>query len=563
MATVRLIYSGAGPIFESAITGRQVQWVPGRAQEVDTTIAATLLGVAGFGYAPTDSAINPDAGGGMDSASLVAVRAAALGASRPIIAGFGDSFVQQGWYGWLVPWSRNESTTLPGINYVGMERKVASGAHTLTYTAATKSCSFDGGPETALVNGFQVIPGPTSLTGCGITVRLDVLSASNGSLTCTRAGTRPDEILDSKGLLGWLNIYANQGYLVRGYGHGGGMLNDGVSIVGRVAAFDGFVVNYGTNDIAGARTLAQLKTDALALVTAAYNKSRSGSGVVHGICPFRSGWTTAQSEIADAFNRWLPGALRAFPGVVAKFPWVRLIDATGAAANTAMINGDNTHPDDPAAQLAGYDLAQFFGTVLPGTPCDFGSALGVWSATNATGNRFLNPNPTGNVSGAPTGWGALSVGANGTATPSKVARTDGIAGEWARITGSATADNVTHSYTIPSAMFVGAPANGDVVQAFVEVRLSGAGQMIPLLLSTELKAGSVVAFSRVNASAVKSLQHTDWVGVIATPPYVWSDTAGANTNDVRIGQRLNNGATNATLDIGRCWFGAPVESSIG
>lgn len=482
--------------------------------------------------------------------------------SRPTIAGFGDSFLAYGWYGWRAPWGRNESTALPGITFGGMERNVTAGAHTLSYNAANRSCTFDGGPETALVNGMQIIPGPGVKNGCQINVRLATLSASNGSLTCTRTGTRPDEIVYSNSALWWFGVLSNQGYIVRNNAHSGGMSADGASVIDLAADFDAFVMNYHTNDIAGGASLAQLQASTIANLDAAYAKSRAKKGIVNGCCTYRTGWSTAQAEIADAFNRWLPGALKAYPGVVARFPWARLVSAAGNSANTALMNSDNIHPDDPAQMLAGKDWVDYFAAVLPGTPIDFGSALGVYSATNPTGNLLLNPNPVGDNSGRPTGWYALTVDANGSATPTKVARTDGVAGDWARITGNALADNVQHYFTIPNAMFVSPPANGDVVQVFVEVKLSGALQIAPVLLLSEAKNAAQVAFSRLNSSAAKALPITDWTGVIALAPYVWSDTVGTPTIDIRPGQRLLNGASGATLDIGRIWVGTPAKSSI-
>lgn len=484
------------------------------------------------------------------------------GASRPVIAFFGDSFFEQGNYGWRAPWGRSTSGSVAGISATGLERKIAAGSYALVYTAATRSCSFNGGPATPLVDGFQIIPGPTALTGCGVTVRMDGLPNTDGTITVTRSGSRPDEIVDSKSVPWWLNVFASQGYLVRVYGHGGGQIRDGFSIVQRVPDFDAFTINYATNDIAATRTLVQMQSDMIQLLELAYNKSRAKKGVVFGGCTYRTGFSSAQAEIMDAFNRWLPGALKAYPGVVARFPWQRMVNDAGTAANTAMMNADNVHPSDPAAQYAGKDLFDYFDRVLPGSPWDFGSALGVYSATNAGGNYLLNPNPAGNTSGRPSAWNALTVSASGTATPTKVARTDGVAGEWARITGSASADNVEHEFTIPLAAFGTVPAVGTVVQAFIEVRLSGALQMVPKFMLTDNKGGTIV-WSRVNSSSdIKSLQLTEWVGVLCTPPYVMSDTAGTPQIDLRIGMRLNNGASSAVLDIGRVWVGTPEESSI-
>lgn len=525
-------------------------------------------GLSSYGPQPFDATVTVASSGALDYQVVVGDVTIKnndfqiSGASRPVIAGFGDSFLGYGWHGWLAPWGRNESTTLPGITFGGMERNVTNAAHTLSYNASNRTCTFDGGPATTLVNGMQIIPGASAKTGCMINVRLAALGSSNGGLTCTRAGTRPDEIVYSNSALWWFGVLSNQGYIVKNYAHSGGWMSDGPSIVARTDDFDAFVINYHTNDITGGKTLAQLQADTVSMLDATYAKSRSKKGIVNGCCTFRTGWSTAQAEIADAFNRWLPGALKAYPGVVARFPWSRLISEAGNAANTALMNSDNIHPDDPAQMLAGKDWSDYFGAVLPGTPWDFGSALGVYSATNPTGNLLLNPNPAGDNSGRPTGWNVLTVDANGSATPTKVARTDGVAGSWARITGSALADSVLHYHTLPDAMFAAKPANGSTVQLFIEVKLSGALQMSPVVLMSEAKAAALIAYSRLNNSAVKALPLSEWTGVIALPPYLWSDTAGAPTIDVRVGQRLLNGASGATIDIGRVWLGTPGEFSM-
>jgi hypothetical protein len=526
-------------------------------------------GLASYGPQPVDVSVVLSSGGSLDYQIVVGDVTTqnndflVSGASRPVIAFFGHSFQQQGNYGWRAPWGASQSGSITGVGFVGLERKSSGSARVLSFNAADKTCTFDGGPVTALVDGFQIIPGATAMKGVAVVAELDGLQSTNGTLTLTRSGSRPDEIVDSKSVAWWTNVFGKQGYLVRVYGHGGGEIQHCAPIARRAPAFDGFVIDYATNDIAEADTLANMQSEMIAALDEAYSKSRAKKGVVLGGCPYRTGFSAAQAEIMDAFNRWLPGALKAYPGVVARFPWQRLVNDAGTGGNTLMMNADNVHPSDPAAQYAGLEIHEYFDRVLPGTPWDFGAAVGRWSATNPSGNLISNPNPAGNNSGQPTNWGTLSVQASGTATPTKVARTDGVAGEWARITGGASADNISHSYTIPTTQFPDPPANGTVLQAFIEVRLTGALQMVPLLLLTELKAGSVVAWSRVNSSSDnKSLQMTEWVGVIATPPYVWSDTAGAPTLDIRIGQRLNNGASGAILDIGRIWVGTPEEYSI-
>ena len=140
----------------------------------------------------------------------------------------------------------------------------------------------------------------------------------------------------------------------------------------------------------------------IALLDVAYAKSRAKKGIVNGCCPFRSGWTTAQSEIADAFNRWLPGALKGLPGVVARFPWARLISEAGNAANTALMNADNVHPDDPAAQLAGKDWADYFGAVLPGT-VRFRLCAGRLQRNQSERQPSAEPEPSRGYVGSPNG----------------------------------------------------------------------------------------------------------------------------------------------------------------
>lgn len=92
--------------------------------------------------------------------------------------------------------------------------------------------------------------------------------------------------------------------------------------------------------------------------------------------------------------------------------------------------------------------------------------------------------------------------------------------------------------------------------------MSGAGQMLPYLVMPEIKGGSVVAYCRANNSAAKAVAISDWSGIVALPPYVWSDTAGTSGIDLRIGQRLMNGASGAVMDIGRIWIGTPQEFSV-
>lgn len=102
MATVRLVYNGTAPLFESAITGRQVQWLPGRPQDVDASIAGALLAYGGFSYssnAGNDPGMSPLLGL-LNQATGKFKKAALPALISSIVAtlGFaGDSFSDNNW----------------------------------------------------------------------------------------------------------------------------------------------------------------------------------------------------------------------------------------------------------------------------------------------------------------------------------------------------------------------------------------------------------------------------------------------------------------------------------
>lgn len=490
--------------------------------------------------------------------TAIAMATVSNGRARPVINLYGDSFQERGWFNWIAPVARNESTTLPGISVIGMQRKIGATVTNLTYNATNKSVTFGSGPETVLMDGVQLIPGATVKTGVLIRVRKVLLAATDGVLVCTPvAGVNELVLPNSIGF--WLNTFAGQGYVLKNYGHSSGQLVDQPGIIDRSTACDGWALNIGTNDIVNGDSLSTIQGRFIVALDRLYAKARKG--IVNAVTLQRTEYTTGMKEIAEQLNRWLPVILDNYPGVAFKNPWVRMSDATGVAAWTVMTS-DGLHPDEPAAQLCGWDWFQHFDRVLPGTPWDFGAGNGVWSATNPNGNRLLNPNPVGNVSGVPTGWTFTATTATGSATSAKEARTDGVAGEWAVITGSASADQTPHYYTLDSAtagLFVtgSVPAPGELVQLFVEVKVTGALQMCPGPRAARLTGTTLNAYSRISFASVKPLQMTDWSGVIATPPFEFDSTD--NAMRILLQQFLLNGASNAKTYFGRVWFGTPVE----
>lgn len=483
---------------------------------------------------------------------------------RPTINFYGDSFMERGWNGWFAPVLRdtNESTNIAGIGIIGFERKVAAGAKALTYRASDNVVSFNGGAEVQLTNGVQLIPGPTSKTGLLVRVRKVLLPTVDATLTCTPTIAMPNELLLPSSPAFWLGAFSEQGYLLKSYGHVSAQMVDAPSVIDRSTPCQGWVWNCLTNDVVNGDSLAVIQARTIGILDKLYAKARIG--IVNAGTLFRPEYNTAAKELVDQYNRWLPVVLRNYPGVALKAPWLRISGDDGVSTWSVMTS-DQLHPDEPCAQLAGLDYFNHFNKVLQGTPWDFGAGNGVWSVNNPSGNRLLNPNPKGDVSGLPTGWSFNATTATGSATSAKEARTDGVAGDWAVITGSASADQTPHWYTLDSAnagLFVtgSVPQPGQLVQLFVEVKLSGALQMCPALRVGRVNGSTLTAYSRISFGSTKPMQLTSWSGVLATPPFEFDST---DTNvRLLIQQMLLNGASNAKLYVGRIWFGTPAEPTI-
>lgn len=493
--------------------------------------------------------------GGMEFSNSAAL--ASLTTKNKTIAGFGDSFIRRG-YAWFVPWTLTKSGSVMGISSIqGLERSAGAGTFNLVYTAATRSVSWNGGPSTVLVDGFQIIPGPTASSGVGVGVNTFYLPGTDGSIAITRAGTRPDELLGGSNVLVWINRLSQQSYKIKNYAHGSGQLTSAATVARRASNFDFAVVNYGTNDISAGRTLVQMQDDTLAFLAVIYPKCLNA--IFFEIPVLQSGFTLAQKEQAHQYNVWLRALFRStFNNYVTVASWERFSDDTGGAIR-ALMSTDSIHPSDVAVQLAAMDCVSYINNAIAPIPFGFNLTAGNYSAANKYGNRFANTFPAGNVAGAPTNWSAPSLGTGVTSTPTKVARIDGVAGDWARLTSSGTTDNqaATYNPAAGGAAYVASstPAGGESVQAFVEVAVSGA-QMQPTLRIEARTAAATAAFSLArgdNFLAATGLIIPSWSGIICTAPFVWDSSWDGYS--LWIQQYLHNGASAAVLDIGRVFFG--------
>lgn len=87
---------------------------------------------------------------------------------------------------------------------------------------------------------------------------------------------------------------------------------------------------------------------------------------------------------------------------------------------------DGVHPGQDLAHRMGHALAVVLDRILPPSPVRTGD-------NTDAGNLLTNGRAVGNSSGRPTGWSVITSVGTFTATPTKVARADGIPGEHAQL----------------------------------------------------------------------------------------------------------------------------------
>jgi lysophospholipase L1-like esterase len=196
----------------------------------------------------------------------------------------------------------------------------------------------------------------------------------------------------------------------------------------------------GTNDVAQNRTLAQIQ----ASVTSMLDKAdAAGCRVILGTIPPRTSNTVAQNTVLLSANEWLRSLTTSRRNVLVADYYVDLVNAAGTF-DTAADSGDGTHPNSIGAARMGKRLGDLITATWPYVDRISAAALDA-SAALALARPNIHPNPlmTGTAGGvnngftgsAATGWSTrhASGGTITNATASKVARTDGIAGEWQQV----------------------------------------------------------------------------------------------------------------------------------
>jgi hypothetical protein len=177
-----------------------------------------------------------------------------------------------------------------------------------------------------------------------------------------------------------------------------------------------------------------------------------------------------------------------------------------------------------------------------------------FSPENSGANYLSTQYLIGNTAGLATTPTLSSALVNATATLSKVARTDGIAGDWQQTVYSCTANNAvnqirTSSLPTPSGGF---PAAYTDMRLLVEVEVSGGACLMPEVQLSALVSGAMVRNVKSSAPALSSqnLPITPWAGVLKTPPL--RIMPADQSLEMLLRAVGANGTTSAQVRFGRC-----------
>lgn len=182
----------------------------------------------------------------------------------------------------------------------------------------------------------------------------------------------------------------------------------------------------GTNDFAISRTTAQVQADLAAIIAAL---TGAGINVVMGTITPRNAY---QASIRTV-NRWLKetAAAGTYPGLHV-VDWYSQLAGTDGEPSAALFH-DNLHPSHSGASVMGKVWAAAMAgranvvDHLP-QPGDASNLIANPFQTGTTGTKGTGV--TGNVS---TSWTVSRGGGTPDCVASKVARTDGVAGEWMQL----------------------------------------------------------------------------------------------------------------------------------
>ena len=218
------------------------------------------------------------------------------------------------------------------------------------------------------------------------------------------------------------------------------------------------MIGSGTNDISNARTFNQITQNLTALYDIAVD---SGKRVVGRTIPPRTSATTDQKALRAQVNAWIRSQAYLRPGFVLLDIEQAVISQT-ANDFVAGYSYDGVHLANPGAIAAGREFARVLSPLLPAVPV----------VLSGSDPRNMLKDNGGSFSGAagvvPTGWVATGW-SQGAPVYSKVARTDGIAGNWQQIVVPTDSRGFLRSITLQQSLAEFAP--GDVVHAAVEFQV--------------------------------------------------------------------------------------------
>lgn len=297
----------------------------------------------------------------------------------------------------------------------------------------------------------------------------------------------------------------------------------------------------GTNDINNGRTAAQVIASLRELI-----EGLTGAGIrpIVGTITPRTGFTAGQLADQMQVNRWIKQVVPSLGAIVVD--WSPFLANADGTPKTNVLQ-DGLHQTSYGASLMGQALASALTSAV--APAD---RLPASNAESPTPNILTNPLLTGTT-------GTLGTGATGQVatswfgyggTFSKVARTDGIPGEWQQVVP--TADPAQIQMRVTSAM--GRWVAGDTLEGFIEYELdaiSGATNLEALI--NGISGASSTALRIIGGDTYTGpLTSIPTRGVIRVPPLTITDP----TTEVWLIARVA-GTTDgtATVRFGRAFMG--------
>jgi lysophospholipase L1-like esterase len=265
----------------------------------------------------------------------------------------------------------------------------------------------------------------------------DSIAAQNGGprLDATNLPVDPYQTLYARGPFVWANLILGQRWTIIANAGWGGQRTDQVlarfdeAVIARLPGW--VLINCGTNDVSQSRPAA----DIIANWTAMFEKgAAAGIRVVACTITSQSGFDTTKLGVLNEANAWLRRYARNHPNVIVAETNEVIADPTSGVP-LAGRTVDGTHPSQDGAALMGLAIADAVDRALTPIP------IGVTAADPLN----LSPNPTmkgasGSATGFATASGSFADGftvfagnSADTVTGTKVARTDGVPGEWQQL----------------------------------------------------------------------------------------------------------------------------------